>query len=101
MERRGDLREIYLAYRVPTAGDGTNVGGDRVVYIPKWDKGQSLELGQLLTSDKAFRIGPDRLGREAVPGYDAVVYGGIERLHRGFDTEIVPGGGVGGVLVFA
>src|SRR5690606_2608462 len=75
-----ELRDVYLAYRLPGIGDGTNGGGDRVIYIPRWEKGQVIDLMQFLRAENALRIGPNRLDKEAIPGSDAVVYGGIERM---------------------
>lgn len=88
-----DLKEIYLVYHLPLVGDGTNAGGDKVIYIPKWAKGQVLDLTQLLTSDNVYRIGKNITGRESMPGYDNVVYGGMELLHRGWGNEVPLGEG--------
>ncbi len=98
-----DLREIYLAYRIPITGDGPNAGGDRVIYIPTWEKGKSIDIGQLLLSDRAFPIGADARS-QALPGRGFVVYGGIERIHgvgegwaKFLYSQETPGSGVFGL----
>ena len=92
-----DLKEIYLAYHAGAkAGDGSNAGGDRVIYIPKWPKGQTIDLSLLLASDKMLRIGPDSLRRESTPGKGDMVQGGIELVHSDFASEVPPGEGWAG-----
>ncbi len=86
------LQEVYLAYRGANVnGDGSNVGGDRVIYIPQWKQGERIDLTELLSSDKVYRIGPSKGQREGVPRLGKVVYGGIELMHRDFSNEYIPG----------
>lgn len=85
------LREVYLVYRgVRTEGDGSNAGGDRVIYIPQWEQGERIDLAELLLSDKAYRIGVSKAMRESLPRMDNVVYGGMELIHYGQNEA--PGG---------
>ena len=88
-----DLREVYFVYRSTFAGDGSNTGGDRVIYVPEWKKGETLELEAILTSNRLFRIGRDSNARESTPGRGNIVYGGIELMHRGFGNEVAAGEG--------
>lgn len=87
-----ELRGVYLVYRgANVAGDGSNLAGDRIIYIPQWKQGERIDLTEVLSSDKVWRIGPSQEQRESVPRGDRVIYGGIELMHRDFKNEYVPG----------
>lgn len=90
-----DLREVYIVYRAPsTQGDGENGPGDRILYLPRWPKDQSIDLGQILANQSLARIGKDRRMQEAMPREDLPVFGTVEAVHRPFgSTEVVPGEG--------
>jgi hypothetical protein len=86
------LQEVYLAYRgANIVGDGSNAGGDRVIYIPQWKQGAKIDLTELLSGDGVYRIGPSGTLREGTPRSGKAIYGGIELMHRDFKTEYVPG----------
>lgn len=88
-----NLHEVYLVYRGMRAdGDGSNSGGDRMIYLPRWNKGERINIAEVLMSDKAYRIGVNSNMREALPRQEKVVYGGIEQIHHGF-TEVPIGEG--------
>ena len=81
-----DLKDVYLVYSAPSPAYIRDVPSvDRVVYVPKWPAGQSLELARRLDTKESLRIGrPDLLGN-GLPGSDRVVEGLIEPVHRPAD----------------
>ncbi len=80
-----DLKDIYLVYCAPSPAYIRNVEVpymDRVVYVPKWAKGESLELSKRLDSRESLRIGkPDQFGSGVPGGSDKVIDGLIEPSH--------------------
>ena len=79
-----DLKDVYIVYSAPTPAyirDRDVPSMDRMVYVPRWPAGQSLELARLLDAKESLRIGrPDQPGT-GVPGSDHVIVGLIEPAH--------------------
>ena len=38
---------------------------DRLIFLQKWKAGEQIDLQQILSSDKAFRVGANNQAREA------------------------------------
>lgn len=88
-----DLKEVYLVWRrLAATGDGSNGGGDRVLYLPGWPQGKTIDLAATLMSTALI----GSIGNEAVPRQGKVVFGSIERVHKGFDEKRARGEGWAG-----
>lgn len=92
-----DLREVYVVFRGgDLTGDGSNAGGDRLLYLPDWKKGTSVDVGRVLADAQLRTIGMDRQRGEGEPHDGKAVYGGLEVAHRGYGTEVALGEGWAG-----
>ncbi|HEX4124982.1 MAG TPA: hypothetical protein VHY37_09685 [Tepidisphaeraceae bacterium] len=62
-----DLVNVYIAYSVPTFSPPE----DWMLYVPKWDKGDRLDLAKTLTGAKYLRLATGMPG--ALPGENSAI----------------------------